>query len=231
MLLATTTVPSDPRLATVRAELAQVVERAAQDGLPTDVLVAKIQEALAKSVPPPRILAVVHTLASDLASARAFAAPLMASGKEPQVALLRALAETKAAGVALPQTTALVRTGGDRAVKAVQVLTDLATRGYPATNAAAVVALVLTRDPLALPKLAGNLDRLRRAQGLTELQALDDLASAFERTDSTLAAPTLGEALQHIYPSAEPGNSPTALERSPNRNSGVHNHGKGHGDY
>src|SRR5262245_59891235 len=109
MLLATQTVPSDPRLATVEAELAHIVERAAQDGLPTDVLVAKIQEALAKSVPPPRILVVVHTLASDLSSARAFAAPLVAGATEPQAALLRALAEAKAAGIALPQTTALVR--------------------------------------------------------------------------------------------------------------------------
>ena len=55
-ILAAPTLPSDPRLEPVRAELAQVVDQTSQAGLPADVLVAKVQEGLAKNVPPPRIV-------------------------------------------------------------------------------------------------------------------------------------------------------------------------------
>src|SRR5215470_17386733 len=87
-LLAGATLPSDPRLEPVRAELTQVVDQTTAAGLPADVLVAKVQEGLAKNVPLPRLVAVVRTLASDLAAARTFAQPLVSGGK-PQPALLR----------------------------------------------------------------------------------------------------------------------------------------------
>src|SRR5690242_21120978 len=47
-LLASPTLPSDPRLSTVRADLTQVVDQTYRAGLPADMLVAKIQEGLAK---------------------------------------------------------------------------------------------------------------------------------------------------------------------------------------
>ena len=89
---ATASIPSDPRLAAVRADLARAVDSAERAGLLTDVLVAKIREGLAKKVPPHRILAVVHTLASELAAARSRAVSLM-SAAAPQAALLRALVD------------------------------------------------------------------------------------------------------------------------------------------
>src|SRR5262249_60731955 len=105
----------------------------------------------------------------------------------------------------------------------VQVLTDLTTRGYPTAKAATVVALVLAHDPQALSKLAGELDRLRRARGLTQAEALDDLARSFARTISTSPADT---ALPPIR-----GHSPAAVldravpDQGPHRDS-VGCHGK-----
>jgi len=224
-LLAAPTLPSDPRLEPVRAELTQVVDQTTQAGLPADVLVAKVQEGLAKNVALPRLVAVVRTLASDLAAARTFAAPLT-NGK-PQPALLRALVDAKAAGVNWKDTTVLVRASGDGPVKALQVLTDLAARGYPTTHAAAVVAVVLTRDPQSLSKLTVDLDRVRRAHGMTQAEALDDLGSALDKA-AVQGVGALDRAIQKVDDSATsaPGNSAAAHDRGPNRDTSGH-HGKG----
>src|SRR5438552_634273 len=115
--------PTDVRLAPVRADLIQLVDQAAQSGLPAEALVSKVQEGLAKNVPPQKILLVLRTLASDLAAARSFAAPLVAG--RPSPALLRALCDAKAAGVKWNDTAVLVRTAGDGAPRALQTVTDL----------------------------------------------------------------------------------------------------------
>src|SRR5262245_14922301 len=116
-LLASPTLPSDPRLSTVRADLSQVVDQTYQAGLPADLLVAKIQEGLAKNVPPARIVMVVRTLATDLTAAKTFAATVV---KSPSPALLRALVDAKAAGVQWKDTGSLLKTADS--VKAIQVL-------------------------------------------------------------------------------------------------------------
>src|SRR3712207_7739834 len=51
----TTLFRSDPRLASVRGELASVIEGATKAGLPPDPLRTKVREGLAKNVPAPRI--------------------------------------------------------------------------------------------------------------------------------------------------------------------------------
>jgi len=225
-LLAAPTLPSDPRLEPVRAELTQVVDQTTQAGLPADVLVAKVQEGLAKNVALPRLVAVVRTLASDLAAARTFAAPLT-NGK-PQPALLRALVDAKAAGVNWKDTTVLVRASGDGSIKALQVLTDLAARGYPTTQAATIVAVVLKRDPQSLSMLTVDLDRVRRSHGLTQAEALDDLGNALDKT-AAQGVGSLTQAMQKIddgSATSAPGNSAAAHERGPNRDTSGH-HGKG----
>jgi hypothetical protein len=225
-LLAAPTLPEDKRLEPVRVELAQVVDQSSQAGLPADVLVAKVQEGLAKNVPLPRIVAVVRALATDLAAARAFAAPLVAPGK-PQPGLLRALVDARAAGVQWKDISVLVRTSGDGPIKALQVMTDLAARGYPTNHAAIVVAQVLARDPRALPRLTLDLDRVRRAHGLTQAEALDDLGSALEKS-SGAGTGSLERAIQKLddgSATSAPGNSVAAHERGPNRDTSGH-HGK-----
>jgi hypothetical protein len=227
-LLAAPTLPSDPRLEPVRAELAQVVDQTTTAGLPSDMLVAKVQEGLAKNVPLPRLVAVVRTLASDLAAAQKFVASVVPSAK-PQPALLRALVDAKAAGVAWKDTTVLVRASGDGPVRALQVLTDLAARGYPTTHAAAVVAVVLTRDPQSLSKLTADLDRVRRSHGMTQAEALDDLGSALDKVAGQgQGVGLLNSAIQKVDDSATsaPGNSAAAHDRGPNRDTSGH-HGKG----
>jgi hypothetical protein len=224
-LLAAPTLPSDPRLEPVRAELTQVLDQTTQAGLPADVLVAKVQEGLAKNVPLPRLVAVVRTLASDLAAARTFAQPLVA---KPQPALLRALVDAKAAGVQWKDTTVLLRASGDSSIKALQVLTDLAARGYPSTHAAAIVAVVLKRDPQSLSMLTVDLDRVRRSHGLTQAEALDDLGSALDKSNGQ-GTGVLNNAMQKIDDggaTSAPGNSAAAHERGPNRDTSGH-HGKG----
>jgi hypothetical protein len=224
-LLASPTLPSDPRLEPVRAELTQVLDQTSQAGLPADVLVAKVQEGLAKNVPLPRLVAVVRSLATDLTAAKTFA---VQTGAKPQPALLRALVDAKAAGVQWKDTATLVRASGDNAVKSLQVLTDLAARGYPTTHAATVVAQVLTRDPQSLSKLTVDLDRVRRARGMTQAEALDSLATALERATGPSAG-SLDRAIQKIDDSgatSSPGNSAAAHERGPNRDTSGH-HGKG----
>ena len=222
-LLASPTLPSDPRLSSVRADLTQVVDQTYRAGLPADMLVAKVQEGLAKNVPPPRIVLVVRTLASDLTAAQSFAATVV---KSPPPTLLRALVDAKAAGVQWKDTTALLKTTD--AVKAVQVLTDLAARGYPTTHAATVVVQVAAHDPQSLGKLSVDLDRVRRAHGLTQAEALDDLSSALDKAGGA-GAGALEKALQNVADSSSgaPGNSAAAHDRGPNRDTSGH-HGKGH---
>jgi hypothetical protein len=222
-LLASPTLPSDPRLSTVRADLSQVVDQTYQAGLPADMLVAKIQEGLAKNVPPARIVMVVRGLAADLTAAKTFAATVV---KAPSPSLLRALVDAKAAGVQWKDTTALLKTNDS--VKAIQVLTDLAARGYPTTHAAAVVQAVLTHDPQSLGKLSVDLDRVRRAHGFTQAEMLDDLSTALDKT-SGVSAGSLDKALQKVDDGAtgSPGNSAAAHDRGPNRDTSGH-HGKGH---
>ena len=218
--------PSDPRLGPVRAELAQIVEQAAQSELPAEALVVKVQEGLAKNVPAARIVAVVRGLAQDLGAARAFAAPLLAGGK-PSPVLLRALADAKAAGVSWNDATPLVRLGGEGPVRALRVLTDLATRGYPTDHAAAIVAALAARDPQALPRLAADLDRVRRTRGLTQLETLDALQRALDR-GRDVGAGALDRALQKVddgSAAGAPGQSGLEHGRGPNRDTSGH-HGK-----
>jgi hypothetical protein len=220
--------PGDARLLPVRAELQTLVDHAAQVGLPAELLLSKVQEGLAKQVPPPRIVQVVRTLSDDLGAARSFAQPLVPGGR-PQAALLRALCEAKAAGVNWSDTAPLLRgQSGDAPVRALVVLTDLASRGYPANHAVAVVAVVVRSEPQSLPRLPATLDRLRRGGGLTQAEALDALARALSSSRDR-GAGSLDQALRKVDDGSDRSGTDGAQDRSrgPNRDSSGH-HGKGH---
>lgn len=180
--------PEDARLAPVRQRLEETVGRAAAAGLPADVLVAKVREGLAKGVDPGRIEAAVGRLADSLAAAQRFVGerrPGKASGS-----LVRAVAEARLAGLALPALEALVPVEGPEpaAQRAVEVLTDLSLRGYPTERALPVVRDVLARDAGALERLPAALETIRKDHGLSHAEAADALARGLAGADSLQAA-------------------------------------------
>lgn len=173
---ASSALPQDARLAPVRPALERQLARARAAGLPTDVVVAKVREGLAKNVAPDRIGAAVERLVGGLDQARAFA--LDATKRPPSGSLIAALAKAHLAGVDLATSAIVLRDVKDdaTAAHAVSVLTDLASRGYPSERAALVVRDVGAREPSALARVPFVLDNMRQAQGLTPLQTVDTLA-------------------------------------------------------
>jgi hypothetical protein len=163
----------DARLGASAAELHAVIDHAAQAGLPSEVLVAKAREGLAKGVPPARVVAVVRGLANALATARSEAASF--AGASPPPGLLKAIVEAHMAHAGAADVATVLRAGGRE--RAVAVLTDLAQRGYPPPAAAQAVAS-LNGQKNALQQLVGQAERLRTVDGATPADALDALVRA-----------------------------------------------------
>jgi hypothetical protein len=237
--------PADVRLDPVRAELGATIDQAARAGLPADALYAKVKEGLAKGVAAARILAVVKTLATDYGEARAFAQQAAATAHVPTPStatptLWRALVDARAAGLAWPplaQLTAQAAAGSEGATRAIQAAGDLAVRGYPTEPALAVVRVALARDPQSLPRLGGELDRLRRAHGLTYTETALAVADELAHPDGAKAG-GLDRAAQHVdEASTRQGAGATGggaggsggddHGRGPHRD-GSGSHGKGH---
>jgi hypothetical protein len=163
------------RLGASAADVRAIVDRAAANGLPAELLVDKVREGLAKGVPPARIALVVHGLADSLGRARTEA--LTAAVAAPSKALLKAIVEAHAAGAGTGEVAAVLRGGHDR-VRGVQVLTDLAQRGYPVAIAARTVSAIAGHGKNALDHLVGEAERLRSLDAATPGDALDALARA-----------------------------------------------------
>jgi hypothetical protein len=166
----------DSRLGGSAAEVRAVVNRAAADGLPTELLVDKVREGLAKGVPPARIAFVVGDLAESLGRARA--ETQAAEVAAPSAALLKAIVEAHAAGVGPGDVATVLRGGGRDREYALQVLTDLAQRGYPVSVAARTVSAIAGHRKNALDHLVSEAERLRSIDALMPSDALDVLARA-----------------------------------------------------
>ncbi len=183
-------VPDDPRLQAVRADLQQVIDKAAKDGIPAALLLAKIHEGLAKGIAPERIRLVVDQLERGLVQSRS----LIASRRSgpPDVALIQAVMEAQMAGIPFASIDLLL--SGDTKVmdrsRAIEILTDLTLRGYPPARSAPLVRDLLVRDVPALPRLAASLETLRRESALTQAEAVDALSRGFAATG------TLGDGLR-----------------------------------
>jgi hypothetical protein len=165
--------PENERLDPVRPALEKIVDDAARDGLPADLIVGKVREGLAKGASPEAIRAAAARLARTLGDADQF---LRAHRKRSSsAALVRALAEARTSGVDLAATSTLVESGAQDAavVRAVEVLTDLALRGYPTGRAALVVNQVLERDPGAVGRVVAGLEAVRVGQTVSRADALE----------------------------------------------------------
>jgi hypothetical protein len=187
----TSLLPSDPRLEQVRPQLEEVVNRTTAAGVPAELVISKVREGLAKGVPAERIAAAAARLAENLQTARAFVNERR-PGSPPAAELVRALAEARMAGVDMTGVDPLVRGGrpAPETARAVEVLTDLSLRGYPASRAAGLVKDLLARDAAAVARLPAALEVLRREQALSQGDTVDALARGLHRTGSLEQAST-----------------------------------------
>jgi hypothetical protein len=189
LAMAAPSLPTDPRLSPVRGRVEDVVTRADKAGLPTEILVSKVREGLAKGVDPQRIAATVQRLADHLGEAQSFVAERRGKGPaSPE--LVRAIAEARLAGIDPGANDALVRNGktSGQSARAVEVLTDLSLRGYPMGQASRVVGDVLSRDPGAMARLPATLETIRQEQALTQVESMDAFSRGMAKSGSVQAA-------------------------------------------
>jgi hypothetical protein len=165
----------DVRLSGVSRELRAVVDRASVNGLPTELLLDKVREGLAKGVPAARIATVVRGLGESLGHARVEAQPYVSS---PSPSLLKAIVEAHAAGAGTAEVVSILRATGQERERALQVLTDLAQRGYPVALATRTIAAITGHRRNGLVRLVGEAERLRSIHAATPGDALDALARA-----------------------------------------------------
>lgn len=169
-------VPADARLGTTRATLQATIDQAGTSGLPTRPLVVKVREGLAKGVPPEQIAAAVASLARGLGEANQFC---LAHGRRPSSALLTALADLHARGVGWDSAIPLVSARVDDAalVRGVDVLRELAERGYPERPAGQLLGNLEARDPAAIGRVVSGLESIRRGLTVSRADALDTLGA------------------------------------------------------
>jgi hypothetical protein len=183
-----TGLPADGRLAPVRAHLQEIVQHADAAGLPSEMIVSKVREGLAKGVDPARIEAAAVRLSDSLVAAQQYVTAHHQG--RPDVTLVRAVAEARLAGVALTSVDPLLRGQRPEQRRAVEVVTDLSLRGYPSDRAALVVQSVLTRDANALDRVPGTLETIRQDYALSHIEAVDALARGLASADSLQTAYT-----------------------------------------
>jgi hypothetical protein len=181
-----TTLPDDVRLEPVRAKLQQIVERSDAAGLPTEMIVSKVREGLAKGVDVTRIEVAATRLSENLATAQQYIAARRPG--RPPAPLVRAVAQARLANVPLSAVDALVRGDGAERQRAVEVLTDLSLRGYPSERSSLLVQNVLTRDARSIDRLPGTLELIRQDYALSHTEAVDALARGLASADSLQTA-------------------------------------------
>jgi hypothetical protein len=180
--LAEATLPEDARLGPALPRLQQLVDRATSDGLPVDMIVSKVREGLAKGVDPARIETAAVRIADSLRAAQTY----LGARRTPR--LVRAVAEARLAGVALTAVDPLVKSDRPEAQRAVEVVTDLSLRGYPAERTAAMLTVLMARDAGAIDRVPGTLEAIRQEYALTQAEAVDALSRGLASSESLQAA-------------------------------------------
>jgi hypothetical protein len=203
--------PDDARLNPARAQLETVFAAAARDGVPESILSDKVKEGLAKGVPAARIALVVRTLEQSLADGARQAAPRFSP---PPPSLLKAMVAARAAGAQPRELEALLNAGAQlgasTVTRALDVLTDLAQRGFPTAAAARAVAAVESKSPRELERISPQAQSLSSKGGLARAEALDAIARAAKQG---LGVDRAAEATGHDPPGLE------NKDRGPNRES------------
>jgi hypothetical protein len=203
--------PDSERLAPVRAALEKTIDQAARDGLPVELIVSKVREGVAKGIAPEAIRAAADRLAQSLGAADRLLKVQRKGVSSP--ALLRAVADAQTAVVELDAVVPVVAANAPDPMlaRAVEVLTDLALRGYPSRRAALVVREVTDRDAAALGRLVAGVEEIRTEQTVSRADALEalgrNIATGGASFDSAMArALEGGDRAGNASPSA-PGKS------------------------
>lgn len=130
--------------APTRATLERIIDSARVAGLPVDPLYSKVREGVFRSADESRVVAAVQRLGRDLADARA------ALGDGAAAEEITAGANALRAGIRATDLTRLrearARRSDHSLTVALVVLADLATRGVPASMAAASVNELVARN-------------------------------------------------------------------------------------
>ena len=178
--------PADPRLAPVRADLERTVATAARDGLPADMILSKVREGLAKGVAPEVIRDVAGRLAQNLSTSAKLLRAQRAGTPSP--ALVRVVAEARMAGVEAESISPLAAAREPDAVvaRAVEVVTDLTVRGYPSRPSASLVREITDRDATSLGRVVAGLEAIRTEQTVSRADALEALGRNFRSGGASL---------------------------------------------
>lgn len=173
--------------ATAAARFDAALERARAQGLPTESIINKALEGIAKQVPAARIATAVEQRLAMLARARAALGP--ASQPAPEIS---SVADAMQRGVDAGAVRALRDQAPpeERIAVAVHVLADLADRGVPTDVALEVLGAWRQRgaDPGELPDIPAGVDRLVK-QGMPPAQAGSALAASIRAGLGAAGAP------------------------------------------
>lgn len=186
------------------------LERARRDGLPTEPLVNKALEGIAKQVPSARIITAVEQRLAGLGRARDALGGAAAPGE------IEGIADAMQRGVGAEAVRALRAQAGDEAPVAVaaHVLADLQERGVPTDVALEVLGAWRSRGgrPDDLPEIPAGVDRLLR-QGMGPSQAGSTLAASLRSGNATPGRPAAPGARGRpdrlpVQPPVDPGSNP-----------------------
>lgn len=218
--------PDDARLSAVRSGLEESMVRVSDAGLPTELVVSKVREGLAKGVEPARIDSAVEQLAESLE-----AAAKLVTTRRPEAALsvplVRAVCDARMAGVKPSALEVLVsaETPEPTARRAVELVTDLSLRGYPTERATALARSVVDLEPAALDRVAAGLETIREDYAITHVEAIDALAkgltssisfqTALDRTIDDERRKGMGRHRENGRMRESPGKSAMTLGRLP----------------
>jgi hypothetical protein len=169
------TLPVNERLDPVRPALERTVDEAAREGLPSELIVSKVREGLAKGVSPEGIRVAAERLVRNLADADHFLRARHRGGGS--ASLVRVLAEARSAGVDLEVVAPIIESDLPDAglVHSVEVVTDLALRGYPSQRAAALVREVAVHDATSMARVVAGVEAIRSGQAVSRTDALEML--------------------------------------------------------
>lgn len=173
------TVLEDARLVTVRGRIAVSIQAAQAEGLPSEWLLAKAAEGLAKHVPPARIAAAVETLLVRIRHAESVVATLPAhAGRR---GTLRAVVEALSVGAPRAElqglAAELLRLDRARSAALLRAgattVAELGERGLPGLEAArATRAALQSGGPSAWRRLVASANRTEGQPAARRLSAL-----------------------------------------------------------
>lgn len=176
-------------------ELEQIVAAARARGLPTEPLVNKALEGLAKGVAPNRIMGAVRSLLDQLTQAQT----ILSAGSRPAPGDIEVVANALRRGVSADAARKLVAGArpGEPVAQAIHTLADLVERGVPVNAAMDLLSAWRSRGgrPEDLDRLPVAVERLVR-EGVSPGAAAREVASVVRASQGPMARALLSEARQ-----------------------------------